>query len=1531
MLGRINGPKSSPAARRFTATVVCAVAMSLAFVPTGATALSPTPEPPAVQPPAVQPAESTPAAEPSTPTGEDDLLLQPDLPNETSAPTTASEPSAPSEPSPQELEAPDDVPPPEQPPSDAADDPGIGVFSVSDTLAAVLTDGTAVFDADDDPGNDSGPQNGIVRTNDTVQYRFNFNTNTASTNPYLTSTLPSGMEWRAAPPQCDGLGTVPNVTGVYDSVTGAPGGDRRVLICQTLSSTSSSSKEISPIALVTTASLNGESKDVSFSAGDQETPVPVQSNTVSTTVSAAAFYDLRKVPLTLSGVATGPGAGGTEQGHWRMYGIGITVKHPTRTGEEGLKGITQLASPITFTDDLGAYSPNARLMNWGTGVSGCTQGGTFGSITPLPHSSLTKPGANVNNAVVDSGVLSCVSDETPGGTFDLTLTGTDTRGLSYPTLTATNNPLPTGEYWVASGAIVVWIPIQDVLDAGGQLTVRNQFTDFDPDDVTGRSNYGDGTEPLENNSTALSINAGSYTASKSYRDYITGSNPAGATGIRTGDLRVSPGSQVISRLDFSRTLAESENVIVCDVFDRSSQQLTALSGSSVPTRSSSLNLPTDAYVIEFGAPASYPQTFAQMRATTCEDSDATWSTDPSAVALGGALTSDGFRDSVDRVRIRMLVPVPIGASVVMSTGLRFTGPSTLDPANNPDGTLLTNFGRFRTGTTPAWLLNSFDPVAFAGTTTGDRARLVPGEVRVDKTVAEQIPGSGGQVAPGTDASFTLQPTAATNGAVGDPLRDVVITDLMPATTPRLTVNPLSVTVPPGAQVEFCGLCDGSDWSPTPGGTNYGVRWLLGDVTPGTVIPALHYSARIPVDAANGLQYRNTAVASSPDDPSTEAQRSDSVTIQVVAGATVYATKSTATAYRPLAGPLVWDLTVRNATSNVMTRLDTVDVLPANGDGRLPASSFSGGFSGISVSGLPDTMVSLVTTQDPAVLDAQDGVVDGFADPGSPGDAWYVAPGTGIWSCAVTEIGSAGCPSAAEVTAVRFVSLALPAPQVLDPFETLTWQLSLVPTGDVTGDIYTNRFRGRVNPEVLALPVSSPDVPIQVQAPQIAVAKQTCTAADPNVCVASDDSVWAETHTVRRGGEGTFRIVVTNTSAIDGAVTVTDVLPAGLTFVPGSAEASVGDVAGFVPEWLVGQLAAGDSATLTFRVVIPAAGTQTNSVEAEIEDRFGQVDDASDTAALVAAPTDVTVEKSVLDSAVGPDGVGLITYELVVTNAGAFDEQYSLDDALAFGENISPDSPQVENVSPGDIEVNPDWNGDTVVRVASDIPIGAGDVHRYRVEVSVLVPGGLTAGQWQCDSGGGLANTATVSGDGIEDAAYACVDAPDSSIEVKKTGPATVSPGGEITWSIRVSNTGALDANEIVVTDALPKGLTFDSATEGGTAADNVVSWILPGLAAGTDIELRVTARLSTEASSPIANCVEVAPPIGWSEVEASCTNTTIVPGVSPAPSNPGGAHGGGLAVTGTPSNTLPFLLAGFGIIVGGALLRRRRSGLRGGR
>lgn len=74
--------------------------------------------------------------------------------------------------------------------------------------AVVAADGSGPFDADNAPGNDSGSNNGVVRTQDSVLYTINYNASNAS-NDTITVTLPAGMRWdptATAASVCNGPG-----------------------------------------------------------------------------------------------------------------------------------------------------------------------------------------------------------------------------------------------------------------------------------------------------------------------------------------------------------------------------------------------------------------------------------------------------------------------------------------------------------------------------------------------------------------------------------------------------------------------------------------------------------------------------------------------------------------------------------------------------------------------------------------------------------------------------------------------------------------------------------------------------------------------------------------------------------------------------------------------------------------------------------------------------------------------------------------------------------------------------------------------------------------------------------------------------------------------------------------------------------------------------------------------------------------------------------------------------------------------------
>jgi len=110
-----------------------------------------------------------------------------------------------------------------------------------------------------------------------------------------------------------------------------------------------------------------------------------------------------------------------------------------------------------------------------------------------------------------------------------------------------------------------------------------------------------------------------------------------------------------------------------------------------------------------------------------------------------------------------------------------------------------------------------------------------------------------------------------------------------------------------------------------------------------------------------------------------------------------------------------------------------------------------------------------------------------------------------------------------------------------------------------------------------------------------------------------------------------------------------------------------------------------------------------------------------------------------------------------------------------------------------------------------------------------------------------------------------------SLTVAKTGTAAANLGTDITYTIAYGNTGGLAATGVVITDKVPTGTTFKSATGGGTESGGTVTWNIGNLAAGASgtVTLVVTATSSGLADqAKIANdtygidCAETAPVAG---------------------------------------------------------------------
>jgi uncharacterized repeat protein (TIGR01451 family) len=63
-----------------------------------------------------------------------------------------------------------------------------------------------------------------------------------------------------------------------------------------------------------------------------------------------------------------------------------------------------------------------------------------------------------------------------------------------------------------------------------------------------------------------------------------------------------------------------------------------------------------------------------------------------------------------------------------------------------------------------------------------------------------------------------------------------------------------------------------------------------------------------------------------------------------------------------------------------------------------------------------------------------------------------------------------------------------------------------------------------------------------------------------------------------------------------------------------------------------------------------------------------------------------------------------------------------------------------------------------------------------------------------------------------------------ALSIAKSGPSEAEVGESITYAVAVTNTGSAVASSLVITDVLPPGAAFISASDGGAQTDGMVSW-----------------------------------------------------------------------------------------------------------
>ena len=342
-----------------------------------------------------------------------------------------------------------------------------------------------------------------------------------------------------------------------------------------------------------------------------------------------------------------------------------------------------------------------------------------------------------------------------------------------------------------------------------------------------------------------------------------------------------------------------------------------------------------------------------------------------------------------------------------------------------------------------------------------------------------------------------------------------------------------------------------------------------------------------------------------------------------------------------------------------------------------------------------------------------------------------------------------------------------------------------------------------------------------------------------------------------GDQITFTVTLSNQGADTATgVQVTDLLPAGLTFV--SATPSQGSYDNVSGMWTVGTVSPGVPQTLSITATVVSPAAQTNTGTISDADQFDP-NTGNNTASATETPqqaADLLLIKSVSDAT--PNVGDQIVYTITVFDAGPDAATgVQVTDLLPAGltfVSATPSQGSYDNVSGV-------W---TVGTVSPGVP------QTLSITATVVSPAAQT-------------NTGTISDADQFDpntgnnTASATETPQQADLSVSKTvSDATPNVGDQITFTVTLSNQGADTATGVQVTDLLPAGLTFVSATPSQGSYDNIsgvwtVGTVSPGIPQTLSIAATVVSPAAQTNTGTISDADQFDPNTGNNTASATET------------------------------------------------------------
>ncbi|MFD2588861.1 gliding motility-associated C-terminal domain-containing protein [Croceitalea marina] len=326
-----------------------------------------------------------------------------------------------------------------------------------------------------------------------------------------------------------------------------------------------------------------------------------------------------------------------------------------------------------------------------------------------------------------------------------------------------------------------------------------------------------------------------------------------------------------------------------------------------------------------------------------------------------------------------------------------------------------------------------------------------------------------------------------------------------------------------------------------------------------------------------------------------------------------------------------------------------------------------------------------------------------------------------------------------------------------------------------------------------------------------------------------------------GTEISFEITVFNDGPQDANdVVVQDLLPTGFDFILYSSTSGIYNESTGV--WLVGDISSGGSETLVIDVLVNPTGNYTNVAEVTASDVFDidstpnndilTEDDQDDVTVSPISTIDISLDKTVSNDT--PDVNTDITFTITVTNEGPSEAtNLQVLDQLPSGFTyVSDDSVGAYDDTTGNWNIGNLGIGNTTVLniVATVNTIG---VYTNIAEV-------ISHTELDIDS---TPNNDILSEDDQDEVVVSPRPLVDISV-TKVANDMTPNIGGEVEFTVTVTNDGPSDATNIVVTDLLESGYEFVSATPtNGIYEDLNGSWTIGDLDNGITETIIITANV----------------------------------------------------------------------------------------